>query len=309
MRALSSVFLGGAIMVSGLLAIPMEARAADPSCRVSESAALIPPSADAAIAVDVARLTSSEPWRQDGSKLEDDPELKSTLQALKRCGLDLTKIDDVWVGVGDVAGSDNAVAVVNAPGVGSENAMQCVAAIESVANKPTKIKRSGCANTLELEDGDQLVGLDSDHLAIVSKPWVKTVIRRARAGERAVGPAATAKQLSSRSQLRFAAELDSALKQQMGPLGEQVQTLAGSLLVGRTFHGELIATTRTQSDAAELESTLSGYLGLARGFASAAGVPAELFDKVTISSRGNRVIVKFEALYNDLKRAAESVDK
>ncbi len=309
MRALSSVFLGGAILFTGLLATSTEARAADPSCRVSESAALIPPSADAAVAIDVARLTKSEPWRQDGSRLEDDPEFKENLRALKRCGVDLGAIDDVWVGAGDAAGSENAVAIIHAPGVGSESAMRCVAAIDAVAAKPIKLQRSGCANTLEIKDGDQLVGLDNDHLAIVSKPWVKTVIRRARAGERAVGPAAAVKQLSSRSQLRFAAELDSGLKQQLGPLGEQVQSLAGSLLVGRTFHGELIATTRTQSEAAALESTLSGYLGLARGFASAAGVPAELFDKVSVSSKGARVIVRFEARYSDLKRAAATIEK
>lgn len=309
MRALSSVLLGGSIMVSGLLAMPMEGRAAEPSCRVSESAALIPPSADAAIAVDVAQLTQSEPWRQDGAMLEDAPDLKDELRALKRCGIDLHSIDDVWVGAGEAAGRDNVVAIVHAPGVGSEKTMRCVAAIESLAAKPAKLQRSGCANTLEVEDEAQLVGLDLDHLAIVSRSWVKTVIQRARAGERAAGPAATAKQLSSRSQLRFAAKLDGALKQGLGPVGEPIQSLAGSLLVGRAFHGELIATTRTPAEASELESSLSGYLGLARGLASSVGMPAELFDKISISRERARVIVKFEALYSDLKRAAASIDK
>ncbi|MCB9753591.1 MAG: hypothetical protein H6713_26920 [Myxococcales bacterium] len=133
-------------------------------------------------------MTQSEPWRQDGAMLEDAPDLKDELRALKRCGIDLHSIDDVWVGAGEAAGRDNVVAIVHAPGVGSEKTMRCVAAIESLAAKPAKLQRSGCANTLEVEDEAQLVGLDLDHLAIVSRSWVKTVIQRARAGERADRP-------------------------------------------------------------------------------------------------------------------------
>ena len=63
-------------------------------------------------------------------------------------------------------------------------------------------------------------------------------------------------------------------------------------------------TAASAADASALQTTLVGYLGLARGMAGSAGLPPAIFDDVSIRERGADVSVALDLSYQDLRAAA-----
>ncbi|MCA9691910.1 MAG: hypothetical protein KC636_20075 [Myxococcales bacterium] len=296
-----------ALILASLASLaPAVARAAAPSCPTTDGAVLIPADAQTAVAVTLGSLTRTTPWRDYEAALTRDANARQTLDALSRCNVELAAIDEVWMGYGESAGADDSfVVVARGPGLGEEATLRCLAgALRSVGGVAPTLTRERCANAMTLRGDTTILGLDADHLAVVSKRWKAEVVRRAATRPRTSKVASLALQRGAHRHLRVAALVDASMQRELSGLGAELRALSGSFEFGARVRGELVLTAASAADASALQTTLVGYLGLARGMAGSAGLPPAIFDDVSIRERGADVSVALDLSYQDLRAAA-----
>lgn len=244
----------------------------------------VPDSAVFLAHVNIKSISSSPMWGANKAAMENDPETKKTIEALKKCNLDVDGFDSLTM-AGDE--NDHAVVIVVGGGMGVAKNLECVGESmkEDIGEGNWKVEDRDGEKVVVIDGGKQIGHMmDDNTLVVASSDWDATVKELAGGGgtaavngklKDAVANADTSKNIW------FAARVpESAGGQLKGSPAEGLAYVAGSVDLGEGIGVDIKAGTASAEKAAALKEFLVATYGQYKGMAPMVGIPPELADKV-----------------------------
>lgn len=265
---------------------------------------LIPEGAVALAGVDLSALMATPMFKNNEQDLLGAPEVKTAMDAMKACKLDLTTGTKLLLGVAD----DQKVAFsLQSKGIGVEANVTCLAqkAKDSGAND-VEFKDTNGKKSLVLGGGEGVCFLASaDVLACASKDWVTdlTAILDGKGKSAVDGSLKTAAAAADQAKpIWFSAEMTGTLAEGLtgSPL-EKAKSMSGSLDLTNGLAVGLKAGMGSPEDATALATEVNAELGKVLPLAPMVGVPKPVVDSVKVEAQGSDVTAAVAATTEELK--------
>lgn len=264
---------------------------------------LVPAEATIAFGFELEPLRNSPLGPALHAAMQSDPDMKGMLASVPNCSkVDLASLKGVFATVADA--NDKFMAVVESPGIGTEENVRC---LESELAKATGKSQDGIlvfetkgdVRVTPQQDGGYMVILNKNALVVMDRSW-ETVVFDAiakpetRATTTPLAKAAAA--IDPSTDLWFAVALSDSDRAGMTDIkgAEGVQTIAATADLGSGMKLDVGLDAKDAAGAKTLETSLNELVPLAKPGLKEIGLPETLLDTLKISTTEARVNAKLE---------------
>lgn len=263
---------------------------------------LVPAEASVVFGFELEPLKNSPIGPALASAMQSDPDMKAMLAAVPNCQVDLVNMRGVIAA--SMETDDKFMAVVESPGIGTEDNVRCLDT--EIAKATGKVRpgilafeTKGDVRMTPQEDGGYLVILNKNAIVMMDRSWESAVLSAIEKAEsrNTTTPLAKATQaLDPTLDLWFALSLSDSDRAGMvdikGAEGVQVVTATADLASGMKL--DVALDTKDAANAKTLEATLTEMLAAAKPGLADLGLPATLLDTLKISTTEARVNAKLD---------------
>jgi hypothetical protein len=262
--------------------------------------------------LDIKSISKTPMWEANKAAMASDPDAKNTIEALKKCNLDIDQFDAITL-AGDE--QEHAVVVAVGKGMGNADNLKCVGETmkEDLGEGNWAIEDRDGKKVVVIDGGEQLGHLvDENTLVVTSKEWneaVKGLI--GGSGSAAVDGAlkVAVSNADTSKNIWFAATVPAeAAGELKGSPAEGLEYVAGSLDMSTGMGLTVKAGTPSAAKAEELKNFLAVTYGQYKGMAAMIGIPPHLAEKVAFGTADKAATASLNltaAEVDELKKAME----
>jgi hypothetical protein len=263
---------------------------------------LIPADATVVFGFELEPLKNSPLGPMLHTAMQSDPDMKGMLASVPNCNLDLANLRAVFATVTDA--DDKFMAVVESPGIGTEDNVRC---LEKELAKATGKKQDGIlmfetkgdVRITPQEDGGYVVILNKNAIAMMDRSWENAVfaaIEKAESRNTTTPLAKAAQAVDPTTDLWFAMALSDSDRAGMGDIegADGVQVVTATSDLGSGMKLDVALDTKDAANAKTLETSLTELLAIAKPGLADLGLPATLLDTLKLSTAEARVTAKLD---------------